>query len=143
MVAQHSHLSMRIILRPQEFVHHSCEYTQRCTMLVLTIVRPFNAIESGRVTQVASLNFKDNAYVIRRVVALMRAENRHATEATSSCNVGEPSCVVKKQDRNSVNKVEKAPIVTEVVTLMEGEWSRYRSGHFNGGKMVMSQRWSV
>ena len=20
---------------------------------------------------------------------------------------------------------------------MEGEWSRYRSGHFNGGKMVM------
>ena len=40
MVAQHSHLSMRIILRPQKFVHHSCEYTQRCTMLVLTIVRP-------------------------------------------------------------------------------------------------------
>ena len=26
---------------------------------------------------------------------------------------------------------------------MEGEWSRYRSGHFNGGKMVMLQRWSV
>ena len=33
--------------------------------------------------------------------------------------------------------------VTEVVSLMEGEWSRYRSGHFNGGKMVMLQRWSV
>ena len=31
--------------------------------------------------------------------------------------------------------------VTELVTLMEGEWSRYRSGHFNGGKMVMLQRW--
>ena len=26
---------------------------------------------------------------------------------------------------------------------MEGEWSRYRSGHFNGGKIVMLQRWSV
>ena len=26
---------------------------------------------------------------------------------------------------------------------MEGEWSRYRSGHFNGRKMVMLQRWSV
>ena len=23
--------------------------------------------------------------------------------------------------------------VTEVVTLMEGEWSCYRGGHFNGG----------
>ena len=34
-----------IILRPQKFVHHSCEYTQRCTMLVLTIVRP-SVIES-------------------------------------------------------------------------------------------------
>ena len=45
MVAQHSHLSMRIILRPQKFVPHSCEYTQRCTMLVLMIVRP-SAIES-------------------------------------------------------------------------------------------------
>ena len=44
MVAQHSHLSMRIILRPQKFVDYSCEYTQRCTMLVLTIVRP-SAIE--------------------------------------------------------------------------------------------------
>ena len=44
MVAQHSHLSLRIILQPQKFVHHSCEYTQRCTMLVLTIVRP-SAIE--------------------------------------------------------------------------------------------------
>ena len=45
MVAQHSHLSMWIILRPQKFVHHSCKYTQRCTMFVLTIVRP-SAIES-------------------------------------------------------------------------------------------------
>ena len=26
---------------------------------------------------------------------------------------------------------------------MEGEWSRYRSGHFNGGRMVMLQRWSL
>ena len=30
-------------------------------------------------------------------------------------------------------------VVTEVITLMEGEWSRYRSGHLNGGKMVMLQ----
>ena len=27
-------------------------------------------------------------------------------------------------------------------TLIKGEWSHYRSGHFNGGKMVMLQRWS-
>ena len=26
---------------------------------------------------------------------------------------------------------------------MEGEWSCYRSGQFNGGKMVMLQRWSL
>ena len=29
------------------------------------------------------------------------------------------------------------------VTLMEGEYPHYRSGHFNGGKMVMLLRWSV
>ena len=33
--------------------------------------------------------------------------------------------------------------LTEVASLMVGEWSRYRSGHFNLGKMVMLQRWSV
>ena len=27
--------------------------------------------------------------------------------------------------------------VTEVVNLMEGEWSCYRSGHFNRGRKVM------
>ena len=27
--------------------------------------------------------------------------------------------------------------VTEVVSLMEGEWSCYRGGQFNGGRMVM------
>ena len=26
---------------------------------------------------------------------------------------------------------------------MEGEWSCYRSGHFNGGRMVMLWRWPV
>ena len=26
---------------------------------------------------------------------------------------------------------------------MEGEWSCYRSGQFNGGRMVMLQRWSL
>ena len=33
--------------------------------------------------------------------------------------------------------------VTEVVSLIEGEWSCYRCDHFNGGKMVTLQRWSV
>ena len=28
-------------------------------------------------------------------------------------------------------------------SLIEGERSCYRGGHFNGGKMVMLQRWSV
>ena len=32
---------------------------------------------------------------------------------------------------------------TEVVTLMEGEWSCYRGGQFKGGSIVMLQRWSV
>ena len=34
-------------------------------------------------------------------------------------------------------------MVTEVASLKEGEWSCYRCGQFNGGKMVMLQRWSV
>ena len=33
--------------------------------------------------------------------------------------------------------------VTEVVSLMEGEWSCYRGGPFNGGRMVMLQRWCL
>ena len=32
--------------------------------------------------------------------------------------------------------------VTEL-SLMEGEWSCYRGGQFNGGRMVMLQRWSL
>ena len=28
-------------------------------------------------------------------------------------------------------------------SLMEGEWSCYRSGQFNGGRMVTLQRWSL
>ena len=31
--------------------------------------------------------------------------------------------------------------VREVVSLMEGEWSCYRGGQFNGESMVMLQRW--
>ena len=34
-------------------------------------------------------------------------------------------------------------VMLEVVSLMEGEWSCYRGGQFNGGRMVMLQRWSV
>ena len=29
------------------------------------------------------------------------------------------------------------------VSFMVGEWSFYRGAHFNGGRMVMLQRWSV
>ena len=31
-------------------------------------------------------------------------------------------------------------ILQKVVTLMEGEWSCYRGGHFNGGSMAMLHR---
>ena len=34
-------------------------------------------------------------------------------------------------------------MLQEVVSLKEGEWSCYRGGHFNGGRMVMLQRWSL
>ena len=34
-------------------------------------------------------------------------------------------------------------LVTEVASLNEGEWSFYRGGQCNGGKMVMLKRWSV
>ena len=30
-----------------------------------------------------------------------------------------------------------------MVSLIEGEWSCDRGGHFDGGKMVTLQRWSV
>ena len=33
--------------------------------------------------------------------------------------------------------------VTEVVSLMEGQWSCYRGGYFNGGRMVILERWTV
>ena len=43
--------------------------------------------------------------------------------------------------------------VTEVASLMEGElpcyslmqaeWLCYRGGHFNGGRMVMLEKWSL
>ena len=32
-------------------------------------------------------------------------------------------------------------IIRKVHSLMEGKWSCYRSGHFNGGRMVMLWRW--
>ena len=31
----------------------------------------------------------------------------------------------------------------EVPSLKEGEWSCYGGGQFNGGRMVMLQRWPV
>ena len=30
-----------------------------------------------------------------------------------------------------------------VVSLMEGEWSCYRGGQFNGGRIIMLQRWPL
>ena len=33
--------------------------------------------------------------------------------------------------------------VTEVVSLIEGAWSCYRGGQFNGGRMVSLQKWSL
>ena len=34
-------------------------------------------------------------------------------------------------------------IVREVVSLMEGAWSCYRGGMYNGGRMVILRRWPV
>ena len=31
-------------------------------------------------------------------------------------------------------------VLREMASLIEGEWSYYRGGHFNGGRMVMLQR---
>ena len=33
--------------------------------------------------------------------------------------------------------------VTEVVSLMEGEWSCYGGGQFNGERIIMLERWRV
>ena len=33
--------------------------------------------------------------------------------------------------------------VPVVVSLLKGEWSSYRGGQFNGGRIVMFQRWSL
>ena len=30
-----------------------------------------------------------------------------------------------------------------MVSLMQGQWLCYGGGHFNGGRMVMLQRWPV
>ena len=34
-------------------------------------------------------------------------------------------------------------VMLEKWSLMEGEWSCYRGGQFNGGRIVMLQRWPV
>ena len=34
-------------------------------------------------------------------------------------------------------------VMLEVVSLMEGEWTCYRGGQFNGWRMVMLRRWPV
>ena len=33
--------------------------------------------------------------------------------------------------------------VTEIASLMEGEWSCHGGDQFNGGRMVMLQKWSL
>ena len=47
-----------------------------------------------------------------------------------------------KLQKWSVSKRENGH-VTEVASLVEGEWSCYRGGHFNGGRMVTLQKWSL
>ena len=42
-----------------------------------------------------------------------------------------------------VVRLRKNGQVTEVVSLVDGEWSCYGGGHFNGGRMVMLQKWSL
>ena len=41
--------------------------------------------------------------------------------------------------------MERRMVMLEVASLMEGEWSCYGGGggQFNGGRMVMLQRWPV
>ena len=34
-------------------------------------------------------------------------------------------------------------MLAEVASLKKREWSCYRGGHFNGGRMVMLQKWSL
>ena len=34
-------------------------------------------------------------------------------------------------------------LLTDLASSNEGEWLCYRGGHFNGGRMVMLQRWTV
>ena len=53
----------------------------------------------------------------------LRRENGHVTEVASL--------------------MEENGHVREVASLMEGEWSFYRGVHFNGGRMVILQRWPV
>ena len=38
---------------------------------------------------------------------------------------------------------ERMVILLEVANLMEGEWSFYGGGQFNGGRMIMLRRWRV
>ena len=92
MVAQHSHLSMRIILRPQKFVHHSCEHTQRCTMLVLTIVRP-STIESVAHGRLWISN------MLKNQTRPQASGKSHATKATARATLASHRANAKKQDR--------------------------------------------
>ena len=98
MVAQHSHLSMRIILRPQKFVHHSCEHTQRCAMLVLTIVLETQCDRKRRTR--SPLNFKH----VQKSDATAGERKIACNGSDSSCNVGEPSCECQKAGSQSVLK---------------------------------------
>ena len=91
-VAQHSHLSMRIIIRPQKFVHHSCEYTQRCTMLVLAIVRP-SAIERVAHGRLWISN------MLKNQTRPQASGKSHATEATARATLASHRANAKKQDR--------------------------------------------
>ena len=97
MVAQHSHLSMRIILRPQKFMHHSCEHTQTL----------YDGRTNDRETQCdrkrrtrSPLNFKH----VQKSDSTAGERKIACNGSDSSCNVGDPSCECQKAGSQSVLK---------------------------------------
>ena len=89
-----SKLSCKIDQREleQKFVHHSCEYTQRCTILVLTIVRP-SAIESVAHGRLWISN------MLKNQTRPQASGKSHATEATTRATLASHRMNAKKQDR--------------------------------------------
>ena len=70
-------------------------------------------------------------------------ENGHVKEGVTLME-GKWSCYSVERENGYVTELAS---LTEgewsCYSLMEGEWSYYRGGQFNGGNLVMLQRWSV